>query len=72
VPPTKADRWGPVSRVPAIVISPYARRHFVDHTTYDTTAILTTIEHRWHLDPLSSRDRDGHDLSSAFDFSQSS
>jgi len=32
VAPPKADRWGPGSRVPAIIVSPYAKRGFVDST----------------------------------------
>ena len=52
VAPPKIDRWGPGTRVPTIIISPFAKRHFVDHTTYDTTSILKLIEARWGLFPL--------------------
>src|SRR5690348_2176489 len=52
VAPPKGDRWGPGSRVPAIVISPFAKRGFVDHTAYDTTSILRFISRRWNLPPL--------------------
>ena len=38
----------------------------VDHTQYDTTSIMATIEHRWSLPPLSSRDAAVNDLSSVF------
>ncbi len=69
VPPPRADRWGPGTRVPTIVISPFARKHFVDNTAYDTTSILATIEHRWGLEPLGTRDAAVHDLLNAFDFS---
>ena len=65
------DRWGPGTRVPAIVISPYAKKHFVDHTIYDTTSILATIEHRWNLRPLGTRDAQASDLTPCFDFTQS-
>jgi acid phosphatase len=68
-PPTSekhSDIWGPGSRVPTIIISPLAKRHFVDHTLYDTTSILTTIEHRWNLEPLGTRDADANDLRRAF------
>jgi phospholipase C len=70
VPPPRGDRWGPGVRVPAIIISPYAKRHFVDHTTYDTTSILKFIEARWGLAPLGTRDAAANDLLGAFDFSQ--
>jgi acid phosphatase len=52
VAPPKGDRWGPGSRVPAIVISPFAKRHFVDHTQYDTTSILRLIARRFDLPEL--------------------
>jgi acid phosphatase len=56
VAPPPGDRWGPGTRVPTIVISPFAKRHYVDHTQYDTTAILKLIETRWSLPPLGTRD----------------
>jgi acid phosphatase len=70
VAPPKGDRWGPGTRVPAIVISPYAKKGFVDHTQYDTTSILKLIEERWGLAPLSTRDAAATGLVSAFDFGQ--
>jgi phospholipase C len=69
VPPPKLDRWGDGTRVPAIVISPFAKRHFVDHTTYDTTSILALIEKRFGLRPLSHRDAAAAPLLNAFNFS---
>ena len=65
VPPPVVDRWGPGTRVPAIIISPLARRGYVDHTYYDTTSILKLIERRWSLPPLGSRDAAANDLSNA-------
>lgn len=70
VPPPPGDRWGPGVRIPAIIISPYARRRFVDHTPYETTSILKLIETRWNLAPLGRRDAAANDLLNAFDFSQ--
>ncbi len=67
--PPVVDRWGPGSRVPALVISPDARRHFVDHESYDTTSILATIERRYGLRPLSPRDAAANDLRHAFESS---
>lgn len=55
VAPPKVDRWGPGTRIPAIIISPYAKKGFVDHTTYDTTSILRLIEWRYDLKPLGER-----------------
>lgn len=70
VAPPKVDRWGPGTRVPLIVISPFARKAFVDHTQYDTTSILKLIETRWQLAPLGTRDAAANGLTNAFDFSQ--
>jgi len=61
------DVFGPSTRIPALVISPSLRGRFVvDHTQYDTTSIAATIERRYDLDPLSSRDAAVHDLSRVF------
>ena len=68
VAPPKGDRWGPGLRVPTVIASPFAKKGFVDHTVYDTTAILKTIETRFGLEPLGSRDAASPDLSNAFDF----
>ena len=43
VAPPEGDRWGPGSRIPALVISPLAKKTFVDHTYYDTLSILKFI-----------------------------
>jgi phospholipase C len=48
------------------VISPLLQKTGVDHTQYDTTSILATIENRWQLPPLGSRDASVHDLSGEF------
>ena len=52
VAPPKGDRWGPGSRIPALIISPFAKRGFVDHTQYDTTSILRFITERFDLPVL--------------------
>jgi acid phosphatase len=50
--PPKADRWGPGTRIPALIISPYAKNGVVDHTQYDTTSILRFISNKWNLPAL--------------------
>jgi len=50
--PPKGDLLGPGTRVPTVIISPLAKRHFVDHTPYDTGSILRLIAHRYRLPPL--------------------
>lgn len=67
VPPPKGDRWGPGTRVPAIIISPYAKRGFVDHTQYDTTSILQLITKRFQLEALPGVRKQMGDLTNALD-----
>jgi acid phosphatase len=52
VAPPKGDRWGPGTRIPAIVVSPHARHGEVDHTIYDTGSIARFITRRWDLEKL--------------------
>jgi acid phosphatase len=66
VAPPKIDRWGPGLRVPTLIVSPFAKKGFVDHTVYDTTAILKTLEVRYGLEALGTRDATSADLRNAF------
>ena len=68
VAPPKGDRWGPGQRVPTIVISPFAKQGFVDHTQYDTTSILKFITRRFGLDPLPGVRANAGDLTNALQF----
>ena len=68
VSPPKGERWGPGSRIPTIVISPFAKRHYIDHTQYDTTSILKFITRRFDLEPLPGVRAGAGDLSGAFAF----
>jgi phospholipase C len=56
-------------RVPLIVISPFAKRHYVSHTVSDYTAIPKFIETRFGLSSLSARDAAQMDMTEFFDFS---
>src|SRR5258708_26521605 len=49
-------------RVPAIVISPWAKQNFVSHTVYDHTSVLRTIEAKWNLPALTYRDANANDM----------
>jgi acid phosphatase len=49
VAPPKGDRWGPGSRIPALIVSPFAKKGYVDHAQYDTTSILRFITRRFDL-----------------------
>jgi phospholipase C len=65
------DQWGPGTRIPALIVAPFLRGNFVvDHTQYDTTSILATIERRFGVAALSPRDFTANDLSHVFDAKQ--
>lgn len=49
-------------RVPAIVVSPWVARGYVDHTIYDHASTLASIERLFKLSPLTDRDRTANDL----------
>jgi len=72
-PPTAADVDPDFEllgfRVPAILISPFARRRHVSSQTYDHTSILKLIEWRWNLPALSVRDANANNLADELDFS---
>jgi phospholipase C len=67
VAPPQIDRWGAGTRIPAIIISPFAKKNYVDHTLYNTTSILKFIENRFDLPPLSTRDAAANGLQGAFE-----
>jgi acid phosphatase len=52
VAPPKGDLIGPGTRIPAVVISPFSKKGYVDHTQQDTASILRFITHRYSLTPL--------------------
>jgi acid phosphatase len=50
--PGWGDRFGPGTRIPTLIVSPFAKRGFVDNTAYDTTSILKFLTLRFKLEPL--------------------
>jgi phospholipase C len=68
VSPPQVDKNGYGMRVPALLVSPYARRGYVDNTTFDYTSALAFIEKNWQLAPLAARDRSATSIANAFDF----
>ena len=68
--PGAFDRYG--IRVPAMVISPYAKKHFVSHTVYDHTSILHFIETRFGLPTLTRRDKAANPMLGMFNFTKMS
>jgi len=65
VAPPRLDRWGPGTRVPLIIVSPFAKRGYVDHALYDTTSILKLIHERYRLPALGDREGKVGDLTKA-------
>jgi phospholipase C len=65
------DFFGDGPRVPLMMISPHAKKGYVDHTYYDHASILKFIERNWDVPPLSARSRDNlpnpvHDKTSRY------
>jgi phospholipase C len=74
VPPPRGPDTQPLFerrgfRVPALVVSPFARRGQVAHDVYDHTSVLRLIEWRWGLAPLQPRDAAARNLAEVLDFS---
>jgi|RhiMetdeSRZDD1v2_1073273.scaffolds.fasta_scaffold188797_2 phospholipase C len=70
VPPPHVDLYGLGPRVPTLIISPWAKRGAIDHTTLEFASVLRFIETVFDLPPLTSRDANSDDMLSAFDFTQ--
>jgi phospholipase C len=66
----QADRCGPGPRLPLLVISPYARRNFVDHTETTQASVLRFVEDNWRVGRLGggSFDAAAGSLAGMFDF----
>src|SRR5262249_28097437 len=70
VAPPQLDAFGLGFRVPAILVSPYAR-HAVVHDTLEVSSILRFIETNFGLPTMTERDAQAADFMDAFDFTQS-
>lgn len=57
-------------RVPALIISPFARRRSIARTRFDHTSVLKLIEWRWNLAPLTVRDASANSLAAALEFNE--
>jgi len=69
--PPQVDQYGFGFRVPALIISPYARQGFVDNTVTEFASTLKLVETVFHLPSLGTRDLKADDLLEAFNFNQS-
>jgi phospholipase C len=70
VSPPQVDKYGYGFRVPGILVSPYARKGYIDNTQLDFTSILKFIEENWSVASLADRDAKANNFLSAFDFKQ--
>ncbi|MDQ1722749.1 MAG: phospholipase, partial [Pseudonocardiales bacterium] len=68
VAPPQVDSHGYGMRVPALLVSPYARAGQINSDVLDYTSALAFIEQNWKLAPLASRDAGAHSIAGAFDF----
>ena len=68
-----ADRCGPGPRQPLVVISPYAKKNFVDHTQTDQASILRFIEDNWRTGRIgdASADARAGSMRGLFSFGES-
>ena len=66
------DRCGYGPRQPLLVISPFARQNFVDHSVTDQSSVLRFIEDNWGLGRIGNQSTDAiaGSLLPMFDFSQ--
>jgi phospholipase C len=70
VPPLVLNNIALGPRVPTIIISPYARPHYIDHHVYDFDSVLKFIEDVNHLGRLTAYDRSAASIASSFNFHQ--
>ncbi|WP_020499023.1 phospholipase C [Sciscionella marina] len=65
-----ADRCGYGPRLPFLVVSPYAKQNFVDHTQTDQTSIIKFVERNWNVAPVGggSYDARAGSMGNMFDF----
>jgi phospholipase C len=71
VAPPQIDQSGLGFRVPTLVISPWAKHNYIDHTEYEFSSLLSLAEHTFHLPSLGVRDVTANDMMNSFDFNDS-
>ena len=70
VSPPPVDKFGLGPRVPLLIISRYVRKGKVSHTQYEFSSLLSFVEKRFYLAPLTERDKKANDMLDSFDFTQ--
>jgi phospholipase C len=64
--PHRYDRYG--FRVPAVIVSPFARPDYVCTEVLDHTSVLKLVEQKWNLPALTARDAAARAPLDALDF----
>jgi phospholipase C len=70
VAPPQVDQYGEGFRVPTLVISPWAKAHFIDHTTYEFASMIKLTDSIFNLPAIESRVANANDMMNSFDFGQ--
>lgn len=70
VPPPQVDDFGYGFRAPTLLVSPFAKRGYVDSTVLDFTSFLKFIQENWGVEPIAERDTAANNFLTAFDFDQ--
>jgi phospholipase C len=70
VSPPQVDAMGLGFRVPCTILSPYAKKGFIDHTQYEHSSMLKFSEKLFDIAPMTARDAAANDMMNAFDFTQ--
>jgi phospholipase C len=70
VAPPQVDAYGEGFRVPALVISPYAKHHYIDHTQYEFGSLLSLAETIFKVPSLTARDAHANSMMNSFDLNQ--
>ena len=70
VAPPTIDAYGNGFRVPTLIISPWAKPHYVDHTQYEFGSLLRFAEENFGLPTLGARDLISNNMMNSFNFTQ--
>ncbi len=70
VTPPQVDAYGYGPRGPVLLVSPYAKKGYIDQTVLDFTSMLKFIEQNWNVASLATRDAAANNFLTAFDFTQ--
>jgi len=70
VAPPQVDQYGEGFRVPTLVISPWAKPHYIDNTTYEFASMIRLADTLFGLQPTAPRVAAASDMMNSFNFNQ--